>query len=257
MANIELKVVSREEGTKGKLKDMRFEGLVPGIVYGLGKKPTMIKLNEREFRKLMHKAGSENAIITLAIEGAGAAQAGQKTVILKEVQKDPIAGSLIHVDFQEISLTEKLKIKVPVVALGDAIGVTQQGGVLEMVLRDIEVECLPTDIPEKIEVDITSLAIGKAIYVKDLHVSEKIKILNPAELPVISVSVPAAEIETPKAEEAAAGEPEVIKEKKAEEGEGEGAGEAKEAGKEKKEEKGAKPEAAAVAKKPEKQEKKA
>jgi large subunit ribosomal protein L25 len=233
MAQIELKVVSREEGTKGALKDMRCEGLIPGIVYGLGKKPTMIKLNERDFRKLMHKAGSENAIITLAIEGEQSKKEGQKTVILKEVQKDPLAGSLVHVDFQEISLTEKLKVKVAVVVTGEAIGVTQQGGVLEMVLREIEVECLPTDIPEKIEVDITNLGIGKAVYVKELLVGENVKILNAPELPVLSVSVPAAEIETGKAEEAAAGEPEVIKEKKAEEGAGEG--ETKEEGKEGKE----------------------
>ncbi|HRZ86863.1 MAG TPA: 50S ribosomal protein L25 [bacterium] len=252
MAQIDMKVSTREEQRRGQLNDMRFQGIVPGIVYGHGKKPTMIKVNEREFRRLMHAAASENVIIKLEIEGVKDKKEASKTVILKEVQREPLAGSLIHIDFQEISLTEKIRIKVPVVALGEAIGVTQQGGVLEMVLRDLEVECLPTEIPDKIEVDITGLAIGKAIYVKDIPVTGHIRIINAPELTAIACSAPAAEIVASTAEEAGAAEPEVITEKKAEEGE-EAAGEGEKKA-EKKEEGAGKADKAE--KKPEKQEKK-
>ncbi|MDP8262106.1 MAG: 50S ribosomal protein L25/general stress protein Ctc [Candidatus Ancaeobacter aquaticus] len=214
MAQIELKVQLRVDKTKGELNDMRYEGLVPAIVYGQGKDPVMIQLNEREFAKVMRQSGSENLIIRLAIEGAEAEK--EKDVILQEVQRHPIAETILHVDFHEISLKDKIKVNVPIHETGDAVGVEKSGGVLEHGLREIEVECLPTEIPEKIDIDISALEIGQALYVKDLPVTENVVVLTDPELPVFSVSAPKAEEEEKPAEEGETAEPEVIREKKPE-----------------------------------------
>ncbi len=215
MAQIELNVQPREAGTKGQRKALRWDGIVPGVVYGVGKKPLMVKVVEKDIRKVFRDAASENVILALSIEGAAKKDA-KKTVIVKDIQRDALAHRWLHVDFQEISLTEILRTMVQVIPVGTSIGVAQQGGILDRVLREVEVECLPTDIPEKIEVDITELAIGKSIYVKDLKAPEKVKILNDANLPVLSVAAPQAELEAVKPEDAAAAEPEVIREKKVE-----------------------------------------
>lgn len=234
MAQIQLKVQSREAGTKGQRKILREDGIVPGIVYGVGKKPFMVQVVEKEIRKVFKDASSENIIFTMTIENAPKGEA-QRTVIVKDIQRDPLVHRWMHVDFQEISLTEKLRTVVQVIPIGTAIGVAQQGGTLDRVLREVEVECLPTDIPEKIEVDITELTIGKSVYVKDLVAPANVKILNDANLPVLSVSAPQAELEAVKPEAGAAAEPEVITAKKptAEEAAAEAKEGAKEGGKEK------------------------
>ena len=233
MAQLQLTVQSREAGTKGQCKQLREEGTVPGIVYGVGNKPLMVKVAEKEIRKVFKDAASENIIFTLQIEAAAKKDA-QKTVMVKEIQRDPLQHRWLHVDFQEISLHAKLRTAVQVIPVGIAIGVAQQGGTLDRVLREVEIECLPTDIPEKIEVDISEMAIGKTVYVRDLKAPENVKILNDPNLPVLSVSAPQAEIEVAKPGDAQAAEPEVIREKKVEGEEAvAGKAEGKEGGKEK------------------------
>ncbi|MBU1006350.1 MAG: 50S ribosomal protein L25, partial [Candidatus Omnitrophica bacterium] len=157
------------------------------------------------------------------------------TVVLKEVQKDPIKDCLLHVDFQEISLTETLKVNVPIAAKGEAIGVKQDGGVLQHILWEVEVQCLPTNIPEKIEINISGLKMGDALHVKDIVMPEGVKILEDPEAVVFSVEHPKkVEDVIAASAEGAMEEPEVIKEKK-EKPEDEAEGE--EAEKPKKEEK--------------------
>ena len=229
MAEIALKVQSREAGTKSQRKMLREEGTVPAVLYGKGKKPMMVKVVEKEIRKVFREASSENVILTLTIEGSEKKDS-KKTVIVKDIQRDPLLQRWLHVDFQEISLSQRLRTMVQVVPVGTAIGVAQQGGTLDRVLREVEVECLPTDIPEKIEIDITNLSIGNTVYVRELAVSDKVKILTDPNLTILSVAAPQAEIETAKPGEEAAAEPEVIREKKVE---GEEAAEGKDAGKEK------------------------
>ena len=229
MAQIQLTVHPRESGTKSQRKVLREEGLVPGVLYGVGKKPIMVKVVEKEIRRVFKEASSENVILTLTIENA-AKKDSKKTVIVKDIQRDPLRQRWLHVDFQEISLSQRLRTMVQVIPVGTAVGVAQQGGTLDRVLREVEVECLPTDIPEKIEVDITNLSIGKSLYVRDLSVSDKVKILSDPNLPILSVVAPQAEIETAKPQEAEVVEPEVIREKKVE---GEEGAETKETGKEK------------------------
>jgi large subunit ribosomal protein L25 len=152
-------------------------------------------------------------------------------VIIKEIQHHPIRDQILHVDFQEISLTEKLTVEVPIATKGEAEGVVKEEGVLEHVLWEVKVECLPTDIPEKIELEVTNMKIGDSVLVKDLQVPPGVKILDDAEQTVISVTPPY--VEKP-AEEVAAEEitePELIREKKEKEEEetaAEGAAPAKE-----------------------------
>jgi large subunit ribosomal protein L25 len=215
-------------GTSG-VRRLRREGLLPGVVYGSGKPGINIQLNEHAFEKALGHRGSEHAIMDLDIEGQGA-----KKVLLQEIQHHPVTGQIIHVDFHEISMTKKLRVEVALKLMGEPAGVSQQGGVLEFLLRQVEVECLPTDIPESIELDVSKMMIGDTLKVSDIKLDPaKYALISSKELAVAAVSAPREEEAAPTpevAEAAAAAEPEVLREKKPEEGE-EAEGAAKEGGK--------------------------
>jgi len=210
---VELHANLREEKGKELNKKLRGAGLVPAVVYKKGEDTLSLKIANKDLFKALHTEAGENVIIRLHVDGAKKKK--DRTVVLKEVQKDPIKDYLLHVDFQEISLTETLKVKVPIAAKGEAIGVKQDGGVLQHVLWEAEVECLPTNIPEKIEVEVSNLKIGDALHVKDIQVPEDVKILDDLEGVVFSVEHP-KKVEDLVAEpaEGAIEEPEVIREKK-------------------------------------------
>jgi len=171
--------------------------------------------------EVLHTKAGENVIVTLKI--AGDSKAKDKTVVIKEIQREPIKSQILHVDFNEISLTETLKVNVPLAAHGEPEG-KKDGGTLEHVMWELQIECLPTDIPEKIEVDVSKLKIGEAIYVKNITLPEGVKALNDPELIAMIVKPP--KVEAPKEEigAEAATEPELIRKKKEVE---EGAEEAK------------------------------
>lgn len=241
---VDLQAKVREEKGKELNKKLREEGLVPSIVYKKGEDTWSLKIDKKNFLKALHTEAGENVIIRLHIDGVKKKK--ERTVIIKELQRDPVKDSLLHVDFQEISLTETLKVKTPIAGKGEAIGVKQDGGVLQHVLWEIEVECLPTDIPEKIEVDVSNLKIGDSIHVKDIQAPEGVKILDDPEAVVFSVEHP-KEVEEVVASSAEGElqEPEVIREKKekveegvTEEAAAEAAGKPAEEKKEGKEEKG-------------------
>jgi large subunit ribosomal protein L25 len=219
MEKVELHVNVREEFGKAAVGRLRREGLVPAVVYKHGEKPTAVKLLKKAFLKTLHTKAGENVIITLKIaKTADASRTTSKTVLIKEIQENPVSDDIIHVDFNEISLTEKIKVKVPINDKGEPIGVKRDEGVLEHILWEAEVECLPTQIPEKLEVDVSSLEIGQDIFIKDIAVPEGVKILEDPESIVFSVKAPKIE-EIPTPEEAAAAEaeePEVIRERKPE-----------------------------------------
>ena len=218
MEKIILKSEVRNDAGKKVAKDLRNKGLVPAVVYKGGKDALKLQLANDALEQVLHTKAGENAIITLEI--AGEASKKPKTVIVKEVQRDPIKNRILHVDFNEISLTDTLKVNVPLTTHGEAAGVKKDGGVLEHILWELQVECLPTEIPEKLEVDISNLEIGHFILVKNIPVPEGVKILNDGEL--IAISVKAPKVEVPVAEAVpgaeAAAEPELIRKKK-EEGE--------------------------------------
>ena len=225
----------REEIGKGKVHGLREKGFVPAVVYADGKSALSLKLSHRQLVQLIHHHRIEGVIINLNIKDDKKQKS--RPCLIKEIQHDPVHGEIVHVDFNQISLTKAIKVNIPVAVKGEAVGVKQEGGSLEHVLWDIEIECLPTSIPKDIEIDITQLKMGESIHIKDVIVPQGVKILNDPGAIVLSVIAPMKEEVPVEAVEGEAKlEPEVIKEKKEVPGEA-GAEEGKEAKKEEKKEK--------------------
>lgn len=222
----------REEIGKGKTKGLRDKGFIPAVIYADGKDALSLKLSHRQLVQLVHQHRIEGVIINLNIKDDKKHKS--RPCLIKEIQHDPVHGEIVHVDFNQISLTKEIKVNVPIVAKGEPVGVKLEGGSLEHALWEIEVECLPVNIPKDIEIDVSLLKLGESIHVRDITVPTGVKILNDPGAIVLSVAAPMKEevpVEAVEGEEKQ--EPEVIKEKKevpASEGE---APEAKE-GKEKK-----------------------
>ena len=204
----------REEVGRGKVKAIKDKGFIPAIVYSEGKGALALKLSHRQLVQLVHHHRIEGVVINLNIKDDKKQKS--RPCLIKEIQHDPVHGEIIHVDFNQISLTKAIKVNVPVTAKGESAGVKQEGGSLEHILWEVEVECLPTNIPKDIEVDISLLKLGESIYVKDIVVPQGVKILNDPGAIILTVAAPMKE-EAPAeavAEGAEAQEPEVIKEKK-------------------------------------------
>lgn len=213
MKTVELNVARREKLGKGHAKRLRKANRIPAVLYGPKLSPVSLDVDLKEFRGVIKTGARENVILNLKIEGD---KGKGQTAIIKELQLDPVTDNICHVDFNAISLTEKLRVKIPLQAKGDAPGV-KEGGVLDFVHREIEVECLPTEIPERIFVDVSNLNITDSIHVKDLSFpSEVVCVLLPDEV-VVTVLAPMKEEVVMPAEGAAAAEPEVIGKKKEEE----------------------------------------
>lgn len=216
MEKILLKAEVREDLGKIGAKHLRKKGLIPGVIYREGTEGVNVQVDSKDLWHVLHTEAGENAIITVEISGAKSHP--ERTVIMKEVQTDPINDKFIHVDFQEISLKEKLKVNIPVVVKGEAVGVKEDEGVLGQIMWELEVECLPTAIPENISINVEELRIGDAIHVKDLTAPEGVELLDDPEQVVVTVNPPHEE-EVAAEEAPAEGEeePEVIKKGKKEE----------------------------------------
>jgi large subunit ribosomal protein L25 len=188
------------------------------VVYGEGanEAATSIQVPEHEMHDILRHHASGNVLLNLELDGGDA-----QKVLLKEVQHHPLTGRLLHVDFRHVSLSEKLRITVPVEFVGEAVGVSQQGGTLEQLVRDVEIECLPGDLLERIEIDVSNLHIGETLNVSDIPFDEtKFTMITDPSVAVAALAAPRVEEEAvAEEEEGEAAEPEVISEKK--EGEGE------------------------------------
>ena len=226
-----LKVVAQTRQDKGTaaIGRLRRKGFVPAVVYGAGRDNILIQLNEHDFIQVLKGHVSENLIMDLEVAGEK-----QHKVLLKEVQHHPVTGNIIHADFYEISMTQKLRVEIPLRLVGEPVGVSQKGGILEHLLRMITVECLPSDIIESFDVDVAALDIGHSLSVSDVKLdTSKYTVISTADLAVARVAEPRAEEEVaPVAVEGAAAEPEVLTEKKVEGEEGAEEGEGKKGGKE-------------------------
>ena len=228
-----LEAQPRTPGNKNEARRVRRGGKIPGVVYGAGKNALSVSLDPRQVSRILHSATGHNTIFDLTLDGE------RTKAMIVDWQYEPIKGSLLHIDLKRIAMDQKLRVNVPITLKGEAAGVKQQGGILEQVLREVEVECLPGDIPSSIEADVTELVFGKVLRVSDLPQSDKLKFLTDEDQPVAHVIlVKEEETATPEAAaEAAASpaEPEVIKKGKQEsEEEGETAGGEKAEKKEKK-----------------------
>lgn len=220
MKTIELQAKPRiTDGTRKARAVRRSEG-IPAIVYGHGMKPLSVEVPERAFLKAIHTKAGANVLITLQVEGV---TLKESTCRIKALQSNPVTDKIDHVDFMVISLTEKIIVKVPVILhhVEEAPGV-KEGGVIDLVHREIEVECLPTQIPEKVDIDVKEMKINDSIHVKDLVLPDGVKCMLAAEEVVFAVHAPRQEEVAAVAEEGEATAPEVIekgkKEKEGEEG---------------------------------------
>jgi len=218
MAQVNVSATIRTDGGKNVARRLRATGRIPAILYGRKEDALAISVNPKELSAILHSGTGHNTIFSLNIEGRGLT-----SVMIKDWQYDPIKDNLLHADLQRIAMDETLQIHVPITAVGEAKGVKVQAGIFEFVLREVEVECLPADIPEHITIDISDLEIGSNLRVADLPVDPKIKILSDRDLVVAHVIAPKEEKVPEPAAEAVVAEPEVIKKGKVatEEAEGE------------------------------------
>ncbi len=196
----------RVERGKNASRRLRASGRVPAILYGHNQDTSALTVNPKELSAILHSGTGHNTIFSLDIQGQGTT-----SVMIKDWQYDPIKGNLLHADLLRIAMDETLQVKVPITTIGEAKGVKLQGGILEFVLREVEVQCLPTDIPEKITIDVSNLEIGANLRVSDLPADPKVKILSEPDLVVAHVISPKAEKEPEPTAEALVAEPEVIK----------------------------------------------
>jgi len=190
MQRVELEVELRDRTGKGPAREIRRDGKIPGVLYGQGKSTPLV-LNPKELSKIFHSASGENALISLKIKGAKDKQ--DRTAILRDFQTDPISGVVLHADLFEISMTQALRIKVPVEVTGGIPMGVKEGGVLQHNLREVEVECLPSSIPDRFSLDASSLKIGDAIHIRELVVPPGVKVLEESEKVVVSVAAPISE----------------------------------------------------------------
>ena len=213
MERISIQAEKREGAGKGVARTLRREGKVPAVLYRAGKAQS-IQLSRKELSKLINKVAGEQVMVDLQF-----ADGEKKLALLKNFQVDPIRSELLHTDFFEVSLTETVRITVHVTTKGEPIGVKRDGGILQHPIREILIECLPDNIPGKIEVDISKLEVGQSLHVSDLKVEEGIKILTDPHEVIVNVVESAVEVAPVAAEVAApvTAEPEVIKKGKKEE----------------------------------------
>ncbi|HVP47773.1 MAG TPA: 50S ribosomal protein L25 [Bryobacteraceae bacterium] len=224
----DITVTAEPRASRGKneARRTRRSGMIPAVVYGAYKDPVPVAVNPQQIAQILHSKTGHNTIFNLSIQG------GENTaVMVVDGQHDPIKGHLLHVDLKRIDLTKRIRVSVPVLIHGEPKGVKQQGGLLEPITREVEIECLPDDIPEHFTVDVTELLIGQSQRASDIPLSGSIKLMSSADSVIAHVialkaveEAKPAEAEAVPAAEGTPAEPEVIKKGKKEE---EGAAEAK------------------------------
>jgi large subunit ribosomal protein L25 len=209
MEKIMLKADKRAETGKGGARSLRRQDILPAVMYGVGE-AIPIKLNRKEIQKLIYSGGGEHVLITLELNEGGS-KTSEHPVLIKDYQREPVSEELLHVDFIEVSLKEKIKVTIPVVIIKEPAGI-KMGGIMQHRVREIEVECLPTQIPDKIEIDAGFVEIGHSLHVSDIPAMEGIRIVTDPSEVILSVTAPKEEVVAAPVE-AVVAEPEVLKAK--------------------------------------------
>ncbi len=211
MEKIALTAQVRESAGKGVARGLRRNQRVPAVLYSHGKSMP-ISMGNKDVTRVLNTEGGEHALINLTLEGAK--DAADRLALIKDYQIDPVSGKLIHVDLMEVAMNEKVKIPVAVHITGNSVGV-KEGGIFQYGLRNLEIECLPGQIPDAVNVDITALKINESIHVRDIKLAEGVRILNDPDATVATVQPPISEAKleamltaTPAAAEG--GEPELV-----------------------------------------------
>ena len=234
MANEALTIQAepRQASTKNEARRERRKGRLPGVLYGAKKEPRTISVDPKQIARVLHSQSGHNTVFDLRVDGE------QTKAMIVDWQYEPIKGALLHIDLKRIAMDQVLHVRIPIALKGEAAGVKQQGGILDQVTREVEIECLPSDIPSAIEADVSELVVGKVLRVSDLPHSDKIKYLTDENTVIAHITIVKEEV-APAADAVAAeaaatpAEPEVIKKGKQETEESAAEAPAKE-GKEKK-----------------------
>src|SRR5438445_7144694 len=199
---------------KNEARRVRVTGSIPAVVYGAKKDSIAITVNPKQITKILHSDTGHNTIFDLQLNG------GKEKVMIVDWQYEPIKGALLHIDMKRIDMKQAIRVSVPLELVGESAGVKQQGGIMDQVLREVEIECLPTDIPSHIDVDVSQLVFGEVIRVANLPHGGKFKFITPEDQAVAHITTVKEEVvatpEAVAAEAAAAAEPEVIKKGKQE-----------------------------------------
>lgn len=181
-----LAVELREPGSSNQAKRLRATGLIPAVLYGGDRDPRTIAVNPRFIVEILRSDQGQNAILTLRV-GDGAEQ----TALIHDYQVDPITHRLLHADFKRISLDVAVEVNVPIEVVGEAHGVKIDHGILDQILREVHVKCLPTDIPDRFTVDVTEVDIGDVLHMSDLEIPDAVEVLADLDQPIVTVAPPA------------------------------------------------------------------
>jgi large subunit ribosomal protein L25 len=213
MASAQLSATPRDGTGKGSARSLRAQGQIPAVIYGHGRAPQSLAIDNRELERLLSRISAESTVIELSMDGKSA------RTLIREIQRHPFKRQILHVDFQELVAGEKVTVRIPIVLTGVPEGVRQDGGILDQTMRELEIEVDPANIPNRVEVDVNSLRIGDSVHVRDIALPEGVTLVGEADSTVCVVSAPRAVVETVVAAEEveAAPEPEVIGKAKKEE----------------------------------------
>lgn len=213
MATATLTATRRDDTGKGVARKLRADGQIPAVIYGHSREPQSLAVSSRDLERLLDHISAASTVIELDVGGT------TSRTLIREIQRHPFKRQILHVDFQELVAGETVTVEVPLVIVGIAEGVRVGGGVLDQVLREVEIECDPGSIPNHIDVDVTNLTIGHSVHVGDLTLPPGVTMLTDEEQTIAVCSAPRIEAEPVAAveEEAAPGEPELIRKTKDEE----------------------------------------
>ncbi|MFO7839263.1 MAG: 50S ribosomal protein L25/general stress protein Ctc [Desulfosalsimonadaceae bacterium] len=203
MERYQLSATQREQTGKGVARKLRSQGRMPAILYGANIESTPLSVDIHDLEVLLNKVSPSQALLDLQVQNGGRSKT---TVMIKELQMDPVKFKFLHVDFYEVKMDQQITTTVPVAAVGTSKGV-EEGGILQIIRRELEVNCLPGDIPEQVEIDITDLDLGDSVHVEDISQSGKIEIPYETNFTILTIVSPAMEKEEePEAEEGEEGE---------------------------------------------------
>ena len=207
-----LVITDRELTGSANVRRLRRAGQIPGVIYGEGCEARLVTLPKHTFEQMLLRHAGDQMMVTIELNGK------EESVLLKDIQRDVLRDGVKHVDFQAVSLTKKLKVQIAVELVGESEGVSTQGGVLDQVLHTVEVECLPGDILEKIELDVSALKLGDVLTVKEMGLdASKYEVLMDGDVGVVSILAPRVAVDEDEEGGSDGAEPEVINEKKDEE----------------------------------------
>ncbi len=202
MEKIELKVTVRNKVGNGAARELRREGMIPAIFYGPKAEPVMLSVITRELENILKTSNIGQVLLDLLIQNG---KQTSRTAMIKELQTQPVSGNLLHVDFYEVAMDQKIKISIPVVTTGQAIGV-EEGGVLQLVRHEVEIFCYPNNIPESLEIDVTDMGIGDSKHMDEVSIDDSFELVDETNFTIVTVLSPKAEEEEEVVEEEEEGE---------------------------------------------------